>query len=171
MSGMLMAIANSRIQTRRGNVNLRMSGKQSLKILNILGAAGDCFHHQQILNTRQSYSHTTDVVIFAVGNSRTLERQFAECDVDVDPGSRMPHEQYAASLRKLQCVFHADEPIAHARPGSPPRDLVPAQRHGAKPLATQVAEAWFPSAYASVPSLRRLAPVPNVCNRQELLRA
>ena len=45
MSGMLMAIANSRTQ-RRGNVRFRVSDKQALKILNVLGAAGDCFHHQ-----------------------------------------------------------------------------------------------------------------------------
>jgi len=46
-----------------------------------------------------------------VGNSRTLERQFAECDVEVDAGTRMPHEQYAGSLRKLQRVFHARDDV------------------------------------------------------------
>src|SRR5438046_75588 len=55
----------------------------------------------------------------------------------------------------------ADEPIARARAGAAPRDRVPAQRHDAKPSARQAAEAWFPSAYASVPSPRPLAPAPN----------
>src|SRR5947207_13189871 len=62
----------------------------------------------------------------------------------------------------------ADEPIARTRAGAAPLDRVPAQRHDAKPSATQAAEAWFPSAYASVPSPRPLAPAPTASNRQAL---
>src|ERR1700687_3248700 len=54
----------------------------------------------------------------------------------------------------------ADEPIARARPGSLPRDLVPARRHDAKPSATQAAEAWFPSACGAVASFLLLEPAP-----------
>jgi hypothetical protein len=50
-------------------------------------------------------------MIFTLGNSGLFERQFAECEIDVDPGSRMPHEQYAASFCKLQSVLNAREDV------------------------------------------------------------
>jgi hypothetical protein len=37
--------------TRRVDVHFRMGGKQALKILDILGAARNRFHYQQIFNT------------------------------------------------------------------------------------------------------------------------
>ena len=52
-----------------------MSEEQALKILNVLGAAGNCLHHQQILDTRESYPDTAHVMIFTVGDRRTLEKR------------------------------------------------------------------------------------------------
>jgi len=56
-------------------------------------AAGNCLHHQQIFNAREPYSDTADVMILTIGNGGAFERQFAACEVDVDPGSRVPPAQ------------------------------------------------------------------------------
>jgi len=54
-----------------------VSGQQSLKVFDILGAAGNCLHHQQIFNTRKSYPDATDVMILTAGNGQIASAQSA----------------------------------------------------------------------------------------------
>lgn len=84
-----------------------MGCKQSLYILQVLWAAGDRLHDQKILYPRKTNAYTTEVMIHGPSKCRALEGQIAKNDVDVDARTRVPHEQYTASARKLKRVLNA----------------------------------------------------------------
>jgi hypothetical protein len=67
------------------HIGLRMRFQQSFNVLQILWAARNRLHDQQVLDSRQSDGNPGDVVSLAVLDGILLECKPTERDIDVDP--------------------------------------------------------------------------------------
>lgn len=92
-----------------------MRHDESFEVQQILRALGDRLHDHEVLDPRKTNHQIADGTRLRGRDDRTLERQAAEDDVDVDLRKRVSQQQNPGTAGEFESVRYAGDDPGSAR--------------------------------------------------------